>query len=78
MEAYRCKVAILCISYLAAVVWFVKVAKRVCEEEGGVEVNMRQTLLHYHQNSYAVLERYKHISKTFNADQPLQDLITQG
>ena len=65
-------------SYSFTYCYFVKVAKRVCEEEGGLEVNMRQTLLHYHQNSFAVLECYKRISKTFNADQPLQDLITQG
>ena len=67
-----------CLLIHLAVVGFVKVAKRLCEEEGGLEVNMTQMLLHYHQNSFAMLECYKHISKTFNADQPLQDLITQG
>ena len=51
---------------------------RLQEEEGGSSVNMHQRLRQYHSNSQSVLSCYTKISKAFNADQPLKDLVTQG
>lgn len=54
------------------------VMARLEKEEGGAEVNMHRRLLHYHHHSESLLHCYAKVSKDFNADQPLQDLVTQG
>ena len=54
------------------------VLARLKEEEGGAKVNMHQKLDQYHRHVQPLLSCYKKVSKEFNADQPLQDIVTQG
>ena len=55
------------------------VAGRLVEEEGGVTANVHAPLELYHRHSHSLLTAYfaTHC-KTFNADQPLGDLVSQG
>ncbi len=55
-----------------------EVAGRLVEEEGGVEENMHQPLALYHRHHSAILSAYTSVSKTFNADQPMDDLFDQS
>ena len=54
------------------------VADRLIEEPGGVEKNMHSKLSHYHRHSRDLLSSYRSVTKNFNADQPIRDLIVQS
>ena len=54
------------------------IADRLTEEPGGIDKNMHSKLSHYHRHSNHVLSCYRNVAKKFNADQPIQDLFTQG
>jgi len=51
---------------------------RLVEEPGGKEANMDVPLQHYHRHRDDLLRCYTSILKTFNADQPIDDLFDQG
>jgi adenylate kinase len=54
------------------------VAGRLVEEEGGVTANVHAPLELYHRHSHSLLTAYSATRcKTFNADQPLGDLVSQ-
>ena len=55
-----------------------EVADRLVEEPGGVEENMNKPLAFHHRHSMALGSTYSAVSKTFNADQPIEDLFDQG
>ena len=55
-----------------------EVAARLVEEEGGVEANMLRPLELHRRHGVALLRCYPHVSKSFNADQPIEDLFDQG
>ena len=54
------------------------VASRLVEEEGGASVNLHTPLTLYHRHTQSLLSAFPTISKTFDADQPIGDLVTQG
>lgn len=55
------------------------VADRLIQESGGVEHNMHKGLKYYRLNSSAIEACYKQVcSKALDADQPDNDLVTQG
>ena len=55
------------------------VAERLVEEEGGISTNVHTPLERYHRHSASLLSAYSATPcKTFNADQPLGDLVSQG
>ena len=55
-----------------------EVADRLVEEPGGIQHNVHDLLELYHRNSSALLSCYTNVAKTFNADQPIEDLFDQG
>lgn len=48
------------------------------EEPGGIQSKVYDALDLYHRNSTGLLSCYSNVSKTFNADQPIEDLFDQG
>lgn len=55
-----------------------EVADRLVEEPGGIQQKVHDPLHLYHRNSSALLSCYNNVSKTFNADQPIEDIFDQG
>ncbi len=53
------------------------IASRLIEEPNGKQA-MMEGLDHYHRYSSPLLDCYSTVSKTFNADQPLDDLFEEG
>ena len=54
------------------------VAGRLVEEEGGIQANLHAPLELYHRHNNSLLSSYSSVHKTFNADQPIDDLVSQG
>lgn len=55
-----------------------EVASRLIQEPGGVEDNMLSKLSLYHRHSQSLLSCYRSVAKTFNVDQPINDIFSQG
>lgn len=55
-----------------------EVAQRLVEEEGGIQTNLHAPLQLYHCLTDSLLASYANVYKTFNADQPIGDLVSQG
>lgn len=55
-----------------------EIASRLIEEPGGVEENMLSNLTLYHRHSQSLLSCYGPVAKTFNVDQPINDIASQG
>ena len=55
-----------------------EVAARLVEEEGGIAANMHEPLKLHHRHCGGLLTCYNNVLKTFNADQPIEDLFDQG
>ena len=55
-----------------------EVASRLVEEPGGIQANLHSKLELYHRNCTSLLSCYNGVCKTFNADQPIEDLFSQG
>ena len=55
-----------------------EVAQRLVEEEGGIQTNLHAPLQLYHCLTDSLLASYANVYKTFNADQPIDDLVSQG
>ena len=53
-------------------------AGRLVEEEGGIQANLHSPLELYHRHNDSLLSSYSSVHKTFNADQPIDDLVSQG
>ena len=54
------------------------VTARLIEEPGGIEHNMYKRLKCYHANWSSISKCYKHIARSFEADQPEKDLVAQS
>lgn len=54
------------------------VAQRLVEEEGGIQTNLYAPLQLYHRLTDSLLASYTNTYKNFNADQPIEDLVSQG
>lgn len=55
-----------------------EVTSRLIEEPGGIELNVHSPLESYHRENASLLSCYTNVSRTFNADQPIEDLFDQG
>ena len=55
-----------------------EVASRLVQEEGGIQARLHAPLELYHRQSDALLSTFSCTCKTFNADQPIDDLVSQG
>ena len=51
---------------------------RLVKEEGGTQVNLYTPLELYHRHTDSLLAAYSNTYKSFNADQPIDDIISQG
>lgn len=54
-----------------------EVAGRLVEQEGGIQANLHAPLELYHRHADSLLSCYSRAHKSFNADQPIDDLISQ-
>lgn len=55
-----------------------EIADRLVKEAGGEEANLMCKLELYHRHSKDLLACYGSVAKKFNADQPLNDILSQG
>lgn len=54
-----------------------EIADRLVKEPGGEEINLQHKLVLYHRQSTDLLSCYASVAKKFNADQPLNDILSQ-
>jgi hypothetical protein len=54
------------------------VANRLEEVPGYKESEMTERLVVYHRHIHGILDAYKSVLQTFNADQPKTDVLSQG